>query len=348
MIDVTGAKIDAISLHRIGNKSRGEEALFATDLFGVSPELSIALLKFFLSPFVSKNEYYDFSHHQDTKFNEVRTYTKEIFDNSNAFLKESINIARHLYSVGNHPNIHSGELFTCNFSGINISGKAVSCIGIFKSETKDHFLTYSQNSDSSIIAKLEQGAQLNSLDKGVLVTIEKGKTEPKLLILDKKNADAQYWISSFLNAKLEHDDAYCTEVVINSCVLFAKSQVAKKVEKKNIISLNNYVVKYFQESPEFDADEFFDGVESECHEDFKGYVVGKVEEQGIAITKKFSVAADRVKKISKKIQNIIRLDTLIDLKVNGDRSGGLNNLEKGYDKEKGMYYYKVYFNQEIS
>jgi len=349
MIDVTSAKIEAISLHRIGNKSRGEEALYAADLFEVSPELSIALLKFFLSSFVSKNEYYDFSHHQDNKFNEVHSYTKAIFENSNTFLEESIKIARHLYSVGNHPNIHSGELFTCLFSGISTKGKPVSCIGIFKSETKDYFLTYSQKNDSSLAAKLEQGAQLNGLDKGALVLLEQKKIEPKLLILDKKNADAQYWVLSFLSAQLGHDDAYCTELVINSCLSFSKSEVAKGIEKKGIILLNNYVVNYFQTSPEFNDDEFFNGVELEGHrENFRDYVATKSEEQGVVITKQFKVVADRVKKVSSKLKNIIKLDTLIDLKIHDDQPGSLNNLEKGYDEEKGMYYYKVYFNQEIS
>ena len=36
---------------------------------------------------------------------------RAIFDQETSFLEQSINIAKHLHSVSQHPNIKSGELF---------------------------------------------------------------------------------------------------------------------------------------------------------------------------------------------------------------------------------------------
>lgn len=55
-----------------------------------------------------------------------------------------------------------------------------------------------------------------------------------------------------------------------------------------------------------------------------------------------------VKKEKKKIKNIIKLDTNLELKVLLNKEDGTKNIEKGYDEEKGMSYYKIYFNEEIN
>ena len=50
----------------------------------------------------------------------------------------------------------------------------------------------------------------------------------------------------------------------------------------------------------------------------------------------------------KKIKNIIKLDTNLELKVLLNKEDGTKNIEKGFDEEKGMSYYKIYFNEEIN
>ena len=54
---------------------------------------------------------YEFFHETDIGLNEVYTYVNSIFDHESSFLEQSKNIATHLHSVSQHPNIKSGELF---------------------------------------------------------------------------------------------------------------------------------------------------------------------------------------------------------------------------------------------
>ncbi len=61
----------------------------------------------------------------------------------------------------------------------------------------------------------------------------------------------------------------------------------------------------------------------------------------------FDVAENVVKKAKRKLKSEIKLDTNIQIKLDIDAPDAASEyLERGYDDEKKMYYYKVFFNEE--
>ena len=57
---------------------------------------------------------------------------------------------------------------------------------------------------------------------------------------------------------------------------------------------------------------------------------------------------DRIKKEKKKIKSEILLDTMIQIKIDPNEIDTVKeNLERGYDEEKKMHFYKVFFNEEL-
>ena len=53
-------------------------------------------------------------------------------------------------------------------------------------------------------------------------------------------------------------------------------------------------------------------------------------------------------KEKKKIKSEILLDTRIQIKIDVDEIDTVkDNVERGYDDEKKMHFYKVYFNEEL-
>jgi hypothetical protein len=349
MLDFTEARLELASLHFIGNKSRGEGTIFSAELLDFDKNLEKALLKFALTPFALKNKIYSFSHNDDTKFNEVKSYSESILENNDLFLDKSIKIASHLYSVGNHPNIKTGELIVGLFSGITFNKKKVFCLGIFKSETKDYFLTYPHKSNNNISAKLEKGVGLNNLDKGALVLKHTINSDLELLVFDKISADAQYWLNSFLDVQIKQDNRHFTEIFMKSCLSFSKSSVANNFEKKDLIYLNNYVSDYFTETSFFNYSDFFKGIENEEYaEYFLNHVSRKTSDANIDLKSSFSIDRNKVERITRKIKNIIKLDTNIELKIGKIENNISDNIEKGFDDEKEMYYYKIYFNEELN
>jgi hypothetical protein len=100
--------------------------------------------------------------------NPLYQYVGQIFDSSNLFHPNSINIAKHLYELSIHPNIKNGDLFVVYFPKINLDNTDVEAVGIFKSENQQSFLKVEeQGTDFSIF--YANGINIDKLDKGCLI-----------------------------------------------------------------------------------------------------------------------------------------------------------------------------------
>ncbi|MFT7252418.1 MAG: hypothetical protein ACI9FW_002180, partial [Flavobacterium sp.] len=61
----------------------------------------------------------------------------------------------------------------------------------------------------------------------------------------------------------------------------------------------------------------------------------------------FPIANAAVTDVRKKLKNTIHLDTNVQIKLDFVNSDSAQKfVEKGWDEEKQMYYYLVYFNKE--
>jgi hypothetical protein len=80
---------------------------------------------------------------------------------------------------------------------------------------------------------------------------------------------------------------------------------------------------------------------------FDAYKKSFEEERGVLVRNQFHVADLVVKKQKQKIRTEIKLDTHIQIKLDVEApDASAEYLELGYDEEKKMKYYKIYFNEE--
>ena len=62
----------------------------------------------------------------------------------------------------------------------------------------------------------------------------------------------------------------------------------------------------------------------------------------------WQITFDPLKKEKKKIKSQINLDTNIQIKLDiSDGDSLKENIEKGFDEERKMHFYKVFFNEEM-
>ena len=81
--------------------------------------------------------------------------------------------------------------------------------------------------------------------------------------------------------------------------------------------------------------------------EFKNYKVDKGEKYSIEDISSFPISNTAVTEARKKIKNVINLDTNIQIKMDFvNQESAEKFVEKGWDEEKQMYYYLVYFNKE--
>jgi hypothetical protein len=80
---------------------------------------------------------------------------------------------------------------------------------------------------------------------------------------------------------------------------------------------------------------------------FEDYQKNYETDNKVVIRNQFDVSEVALKKQKQKIKTEIKLDTNIQIKLDVDApDASAEYLERGYDDEKKMHYYKVFFNTE--
>ena len=219
-INVKDIKLTTIQV--VGNKTRGEGLSAALTLADVSGS-SDFLIKLIEKSF-TMDDLKCFSYIESVELNPVYQFASKIFDDKEAFLKQSVNMATYLYDQSVHPNIRSGELYVLLME-CEYKKNTVEAIAILKSEKKDPFLA-TNNDGREISVRTIYGTGLKGLDKGCLILNTERENGYIVGTVDNTNngSDAQYWTDSFLHVKDCDDDYHQTVKLMEMCKGFVKQQ----------------------------------------------------------------------------------------------------------------------------
>jgi hypothetical protein len=171
----------------------------------------------------------------------------------------------------------------------------------------------------------------------------------RIVSVDMKGGDAKYWRDDFLMLTQIHDDNFYTKTYLNLCKQFGKTQFDAD-EKQDQVTFLNKSIEYFNTHEAFDFDELAGDLfeeDMDRAESFRTYKNNYQEKEGLLPEEEtFFIAAPLVKKAEKSFRKIIQLDTAVEIKINSSTVHDDGTVERGYDAEKGMHYYKIYFNDE--
>ena len=349
MINLFSTHIASLSIHRVGNKSRSEAIFLSEAPYKMDDEITPLLKEFFLKPFRDKEEnYFHFSHEADLEFHELYSIISKIFDNPQNSHEESRKIASYLYNQSEHPHIKSGEVYVAYLEGVQLDNVKMDAIGIFKSEVKQDFLQFSEEGNQ-LEAMLQHGVSLNKLDKGCLIFNSEKEEGYKILSVDSNRYDTRYWLESFLGVEALADDNFHTKKYLKFCQDFAKDVVLPAEDKKQEVMFMNRAVNHFAKNDTFEETAFMNDVidNPDLLPEFRHYKAEMAPKYSIEDLTTFPIANTAVTAARKKIKNIINLDTHIQIKLDFiNPESAEKYVEKGWDEEKQMYYYLVYFNKE--
>jgi len=349
MINLFNTHIETLSIHRVGNKSRNEALFLSEEQYGLNDEIVPLLKEFFLKPFRDKEEnYFQFAHDVDLEYNEMYKFATEIFENPSNVHNISKNITKHLFEQSNHPHIKNGEVYVTHLTNISIDNNVVDAIGIFKSEIKADFLQFEEKG-TTLEMILQQGINLNRLDKGCLIFNYKKEEGYKILTVDSNRYDARYWLEHFLSVDAFQDENFMTKKYLKFCQDFAKEVVLPAEDKKEEVMFMNRAVNHFAKNDQFEESLFLNEVidNPDLISEFKSYKVDKGEKYSIEDLTSFPIANAAVSDARRTMKNVINLDTNIQIKLDFINPESAEKfVEKGWDEEKQMYYYLVYFNKE--
>jgi hypothetical protein len=349
MINLYNTQIESLSIHKVGNKSRNESVILSQSPYKLDDELTPLIKEFFFKPFRDKEEsYYQFSHEQDLEFHPLFNLVSKLFDNPDQAHELSLEITKHLYEQSQHPHIKSGEVYVTYLENMQIDNEKVNGIGIFKSEIKQDFLLFEEK-ENQLDLILQQGINLNKLDKGCLIFNTKKDEGYKILSIDSNKYDTKYWLESFLGVSLFEDEIFYTKKYLKFCQDFARDVVLPAEDKQQEVMFMNRSVNYFAKNDEFEETSFMNEVidNPDLHHEFRHYKQEKAPKYHIEDVSNFPIANNAVTAARKSIKNVINLDTNIQIKMDFINPESAERfIEKGWDEEKQMYYYLVYFNKE--
>lgn len=349
MFNLYSAQIESLSLHRVGNKTKNEGIFLSEEPHIVNDEIAGLLKEYFFRPFREKEEnYYRFFHEADLEFHEIYSAVSELLADPSKAHVLSKKVAQHLFDQSNHPHIKSGEVYVVHFSNLLLDNEKVDGVGIFKSELKHDFLQFEEKG-TNLEIRIEQGININKLDKGCLVFNSNKEEGYKVLSVDSNRYDAKYWLEDFLGLIPLADENFYTKNYLKFCQNFAKDVVLPAEDKQQEVLFMNRAVNHFAKNDNFEETRFLNEVmdNPELIPEFKHYKVEKGPKFSIEDVSSFDIANKAVSDTRKKIKNVINLDTNIQIKMDFINPESAEKfVEKGWDEERQMYYYLVYFNKE--
>ncbi|ADY51536.1 hypothetical protein Pedsa_0964 [Pseudopedobacter saltans DSM 12145] len=348
MVTFFETNLEKLVINKVGNKLQ-DESFVATDkqisISDQSLTLVNLLMHYFLTPFQKVQQVYRFSDHS-----EVKPVIEEYFTNKIDFVKLTKELTGVLYNTCNHPKIKGGEVYFTLFDNLQIEGELHRAIGIFKSESKESYLKVHPDGDGFAVDYEEQAINTHKLEKGCLIFNTDKDQGYKVVIVDETNNSkgdaAIYWKDDFLNLSVRNDNFNVTQ----NCLSVIKQFIGHDIDDNFEISqtdkaaLLNKSIKYFKERESFEWEEFAEEVigNQEASDMLKGKLDEYSEDYGQPIPETFEVSSNAVKKQQSKFKKVIKLDKDYQIHIHGAKQ----KIERGFDEEKGMNFYKVYFQEE--
>lgn len=346
MIKKTQAEITKCILHKVANKFNSGQNSFSNELIRFDQESYDLLKNFLLKPMTTLTQSYRFTNGADIRLNRINVLSDNMFNNENVFVENSIAIVNHLFEQSNSAQIKTGDVLIVQIENVEYKDTLVEAVGIFKIENKvDFFQTYLDDNESFDVV-VQKGISTKKLDKGCLILSTSDVEGRVVLSVDNNNYDAQYWIKDFLEVQYANDRNLHTQKYLEMCKEFSDDILESKQDRANFLS---GTVDYFKENEDVNYAEFKDELfnDEKDREAFEDYKRNFESLNDIAILNNFEVSGAVLKKEKGKLKTQIKLDTNIQINLDIDAPEAASEyLERGYDEEKKMKFYKVYFNDE--
>jgi len=349
MIKRNRVSISKFIIHKVGNKFNSATNIFSENVITFDEESYELMKPFLLKPFGNVAESFRFNHHANIELNEINNYSAEIFKDETSFVDISKHIVNHLFEQSNSAQIKTGDVIIALFEDVEYKDIVTQALGIYKNENKINFFQTFMEKDILDVF-VQKGISTKKLDKGCLI-INSTDTEGRVVLsVDTNNYDAQYWIKNFLNVKYADDSNQHTQNYIEMCKDFSEEVIKEDFGIQEKTKFLAKAVDFFKENESVNIHDFKDEVFEE-NEDFKplfdNYKKQFEQINDVLVRNQFAISDIVLKKQKQKIKTEIKLDTNIQIKLDIDAPDAASEyLEKGYDEEKKMKFYKVYFNEE--
>lgn len=342
-IDVSEAEIESVAIYRLdswveeqdGGKSMDEEV-------SLSPEIRQLLQRFFLAP-LKLEELYSFSPGGMEEDVSAYAIVKSYFEGKGGFVSLARQLADLLKEVA-QDTLQEGNLYVARFVGVLIDGEKTEALGLFKSETREVFINPVAEGNGFRL-EYGEGFGINRMDRGCLIcNVEKNKGFVVSAFDHVAKGRKAPWLESFLDLRERRDSKFYTENTVKNIKEFITKELPRKkeVSKDEEFEVMDKTMEYFKENERFDRQEYEQAVfpDEETRKEFSDFL--SCQNDGLDDWDQFPISPEGVKKSSKFLKKVIKLDKDFSIHIHGNA----NFLQKGFDQEYGLKYYKIFYTEE--
>lgn len=333
----TIGNIKAAVVQRVGNKSNDDGVAFSDSLCqmeGVEEHLLSLINASF-----KFDDWKQFYYIDGLEMNPAYRFVTKIFEDENNLVKQSNNLARHLYEQSIHPNIKIGEFYVVLLDGCVIDGVETNAVGLFKSEVMETVLTVKMEHNHLVLSP-QMGMSLKKLEKGCIIFNVEKEQGYKLAVVDNTNpkSDAHYWADNFLHVKDCNDDYHQTVKLMDMCTGFVQ-QLKEQSEVDSVIAAKK-TAELLKTGETVQVDDLADLLcqNEEQKQAFDTYRQSFEEEHG-SFADEISVVSKAASRKPVSRMNVLKLGNDFEVKVlNPDA-----DIESGVDEVSGKRYYTLYY-----
>ncbi|MEK8199094.1 MULTISPECIES: nucleoid-associated protein [unclassified Lysinibacillus] len=334
MLEVSESKLAQYSLHFLNETLiLGEEAFTQPEVMLEAAFTQLAFSK------IDLEQQFEFFHETNIALNEIYTYAKAIFEQNSSFLEQSQNIARHLHSVSQHPNIKSGELFIGLFENCLLLNEEKKIIAIVKIDEKEIFLDVKNDQNQMIVNGID-GINVKKINNMAIIVDMGPEQPPAVFMKTKRKEDIIYWQERFLKIKVADEYYHKTDLALTEC----KKYILKEENYSNTekLGLLNKTLDYFRNEEKFQVNHYIETVFEQADATQKDILINSVKPYETVISD------SALEKAEKKYKRKIKLDANIEIQVNIQHIDQIDELiEVGYDEATNRKFYKIYFQDEM-
>lgn len=333
MLDVSESKLSQYIIHYVSDALvLGEEAFSQPEVLLEAAFTQLAFNK------IDLEQQYEFFHETNIELNEIYTYAKSIFNSTDNFVEQSKNIATHLHSASQHPNIKSGELFIGLFENCFVSTGVTKVIAIVKIDEKEMFLDVKNEQNKMIVNGID-GINVKKINNMAVIVDMGAEKPPAVFMKTKRKEDIVYWQERFLKIKVADEHFYKTNLALTECKKYIlKEEIYTNTEKLEFL---NKTLDYFRNEEEFQVNDYIERVFEKAVPAQKDIIVNSVKPYETVISD------SAIEKAEKNYKRKIKLDTNFEIQVNVRNIEQVHELiEVGFDETTNRKFYKIYFEEE--
>lgn len=343
MLEITGAGIEHLILHKTGNAEHQEGFRLSKNELELDEDLQPLLLQYFLSKI--KGQFFFRFRSDDAP---LKALAASLFEGSGEFVALSAKIASLLHESSTHPGIKPGDLFVCLFRDILFNGEPVEALGVFKSENKDQYLKIFEKKDDFTVQS-ESGINLNKIDKACLILNAEAEEGYVIAMIDNSKAqdEAVFWKDKFIQAVPREDKDVQTRSFMKLCKDFCEEVLTEdnQVNRQDQMMIKGKTREYLNRKEKVNVEDFAREVleTPEVVHAFHDYKENFFKKAEIQPFEEFEISPDTVKSNKKFLKSVLKLDKNFHIYVHGNHE----YLQKGYDEEKNMNFYQLFFHKEL-